>query len=265
MKLFWGKLDFIHRRLWQRDGLYRFALLLGPATLLGGGLAFALWTGVQAIGQTTQHPPPWAPPIRPADMVTSTGPLTVQPAYKLPAPDSDRPATSYETGWQVTLRALEISPTLDVQVNPTPLLAFAIDTATADMAQLTARGPKGALYAGVGSGFLAIRAAGAYTLTLGFQRPAGEAANCFVWLSFGSQRIFSNVDLNIVTDATKTFSRGSFDLQPGLYPVTWMFGCWHDREMVRSGRISLLIGHAGEQKLSPVPPDDILRPASIKP
>jgi hypothetical protein len=265
MKRFWGKLDFIHRRLWHRDGLYRFALLLGPATLLGGGLAFALWTGAQVVGQAADHPPPWAPPLRPANVTTSTGPLTVQPAYKLPAPDADKPAVGYETGWQVTLRPVEISPTLDVQVKPTPLLAFAIDTRTVDMVQLTARGPKGALYVGVGSGLLAIRAAGTYALTLGFQRPAGEAANCIIRLGLSTHRIFSNVDVNIVTDLTKMFDRGLFDLQPGLYSVVWMFGCWHDREMTQSGRISLLIGQGSEQKMAPVRPGDILRPASIKP
>jgi hypothetical protein len=265
MKRFWGKLDFIHRRLWHRDGLYRFALLLGPATLLGGGLAFALWAGVQVVGQAADHPPPWAPPPRPATVTTSTGPLTVQPAYKLPAPDADKPAVSYETGWQVTLHLMEISPTLDAIVGPTPLLGFTIGDPIADMAQITARGPKGVLYAAVGSGLLAIRTPGTYAMSMGFQRPAGENASCLVRMALGSHWAVNTIEGNLVQDVSRTFTPGRFDLQPGLYPISWTFSCWHDRTMIGTGRITLLVSGPGEQKLSPVRLDDILRQTTIKP
>jgi hypothetical protein len=265
MKRFWGKLDFIHRRLWHRDGLYRFALLLGPATLLGGGLAFALWAGVQVVGQAADHPPPWAPPLRSANAITSTGPLTVQPAYKLPSPDADKPAVGYETGWQVRLQLMEITPTLDATVSPTPLLGFTLNDPIVDMVQITARGPKGLLYAAVGSGLLAIRTPGTYTVSMGFQRPAGENASCLVRMALGSHRVVNNIDGNIVHDVSKTFTPGRFDLQPGLYPISWTFSCWHDRTMIGTGRITLLVSGPGEQKLSPVRLDDILRQTTIKP
>ena len=80
---------------------------------------------------------------------------------------------------------------------------------------------------------------------------------CWMWL------LSEGVPAGAPTGANVTSELA--EVQPGLYSVVWMFGCWHDREMTQSGRISLLIGQGSEQKMAPVRPDDILRPASIKP
>lgn len=264
MKRFRGKLGFIHRRLWRQDGLYRVALLVGPATLLGGAVGFALWTGAQTVGQAAGHLPPWAAPLPPATATNQAAPLTAQPAESLPTPGAERSA-GFDTGWQVRLQLMEISPTLEAKVWPTPLLAFTLNDPIVDMVQITARGPKGLLYAAVGTGLLAIRTPGVYAVSMGFQRPAGENASCLVRMALGSHRVVANVDVNIVHDVSRTFTPGLFDLQPGLYPVSWMFSCWHDRTMIGTGRVTLLVSGPGEQKLSPVRLDDILRQTTIKP
>ena len=69
MSRFFQKLSFIHHRLWQRDGIYPAALLLGPAPLLGGVLAYTLWIIVAALGGTATNDASlrWAVPQRADD------------------------------------------------------------------------------------------------------------------------------------------------------------------------------------------------------
>jgi hypothetical protein len=100
MKIFLGKIGFIHRRLWEREGLYRAALLFGPVPLLGCALAAALWESVVALGgMTTPQPPPWAVPQHAEVWNTDADrPQAVQPAKPLPLIGANGALTGYEAG-----------------------------------------------------------------------------------------------------------------------------------------------------------------------
>ncbi|MGA9868048.1 MAG: hypothetical protein WBQ75_16610 [Acetobacteraceae bacterium] len=173
--------------------------------------------------------------------------------------------TGYEVGWRVTANPIQVSPTLDVNLQPIPLTAFSVDGPSVDMAQIAAGGPKGSLYVGVGSGFLAVRTAGVYALSVRVERPAAPIANCLVRMGFASRRIVSNLELAVVKDFSKAFDAARFDLQPGLYPIDWAFGCWHDHDVIGPGRMTVLVGHPGEPTLLPARFDDIVRPGRIRP
>ena len=76
---------------------------------------------------------------------------------------------------------------------------------------------------------------------------------------FGGGRVNSDVNLNVVDDASITSNTAWFLLAPGLYPVSWAFGCWHGREMDGSGRMTLMITHAGQLTPLSAQPGEILR------
>ncbi len=155
-------------------------------------------------------------------------------------------------------RPIEVSPTMDVDVKADALTGFVISNPAIDMAQIVASGPKDALFVGVGTGLFVVRQAGIYNLSVRLERTLGPAANCLTRLGFGPRRVSSNVTLNI-TGGAKDFPPVSFDLQPGLYPVGWAFGCWHDQRTVGSGRMTILIGRPGQPALLPARADDFVR------
>ena len=144
MRLFFSKLGFIHRRLWDRDGLYRVALLFGPAPLIGCGVAAAIWLMVRAVPTPIVHPPAWGKPPEATDTWSTTGePQTLQPKAPLPAVDTDGQLSGYVAGWQATLREVEVSPTFNTEIKPTPLSGFFLDSPSIDLAQIITAGPQG--------------------------------------------------------------------------------------------------------------------------
>ena len=260
MRLFFSKLGFIHRRLWDRDGLYRVAVLFGPAPLIGCGVAAAIWFMVRAVPAPIVHPPAWGKPPEATDTWSTTGePQTLQPKAPLPAADTDGQLSGYVAGWQATLREVEVSPTFNTEIKPTPLSGFFLDSPSIDLAQIITAGPQGTKFVGTGSGFLVVRTPGTYALSLRFERPPGQAADCLTRLGFGPRKVVSNYALAFPGATSKTFDAARFDLQPGLYPISWAFGCWREQESVGPGRITVLINHPGEQDLQPARPEDIVR------
>lgn len=261
MSLFFSKLSFIHRRLWDRDGLYRVALLFGPAPLIGCGVAAGIWLMGRALPAPNIQPPDWGKPPQATENWSTTGePQTAQPARPIPPVGANGGLSGYEAGWRATLRAIEVSPTFNTEIKPTPLSAFFVNGSTIDLAQIIAAGPKGTKFVGTGSGFLVIRTPGSYALSLRFERPPGENADCLTRLGFGPRKVVSSYALGFPGNTSKTFDAARFDLQPGLYPIAWALGCWRDQETVGPGRITVLISHPGDEALQPARPDDIVRP-----
>lgn len=259
-RLWGGKLGFIHRRLWDSDGLYRVALLLGPAPLIGCGVAAGIWFMHRALPAPTVQPPVWGKPFESApNWSASAQPQTAQPARPIPALEADGRLSGYESGWRVTIRPIDVSPTFNVDVKPIALRTFLLDGSNIDLALIIESGPKNTEFVAAGSGFLVVRAPGTYGLSLRFERPSGTTADCLTRLGFGSRRVVSNYWLENKHDVLKTSDAARFDLQPGLYPIGWLFGCWHDRKPVGPGRITVLISHPGEQGLRPARPEDIVR------
>jgi hypothetical protein len=266
MRRFFGKLEFIHRRLWQGDGLYRASLLLGPAPLLGCAVAAALWGSIPAAHGTKHSLPQWAVPQGPAVWsAASDQPQIVQPSRSLPPVEADGALAGYEAGWRATTHPIQISATLDADLKPTSLTAFLLDGSSVDMAQIIKGGPAASLYVGVGAGFLAVRTGGVYALSARIERPAGPRADCLIRLVFGSRRIVSNLEVAVVSDLMRAFDVAQFNLQPGLYAIGWAFGCWQDHTVIGPGRMTLLVGHPGDQTLQPARSDDIVRPKRIRP
>ena len=264
-KMFFGKLGFIHRRLWDRDNLYRVALLFGPAPLIGCGVAAGIWFGVQAFPAPVEKPPDWAKPPQASENWSTTGePHVLQPVRPVPPVGANGGLSGYEAGWRAATHAIEIAPTLSTDIKPAPLSAFLVDGSTIDMAPIIAAGTKDTKFVGVGSGLLVVRTPGIYALSLRFERPPGPVADCLVRLSFGPHKIIAGYDLSNPGNMSKSFDAARFDLQPGLYPIGWALGCWRGQEMVGPGRIIILMSRPGEQALQPANTDDIVRPERIK-
>jgi hypothetical protein len=261
MRRFFAKLGFVHGRLWQRDGGYRVALLLGPAPFLGAILAFAVWGGIQGLQETTVQPPPWATP-QPGPRAWADDrdhPQTVQPARSLPPISADGTLAGYAAGWNVVAKSFHVSPTMEVEIGRDPLSGFSLTGTSIDMDHILAKGPTDTPYVALGTGFFVAREAGLYAISLHFERPPGPVANCIKRLGFGPHPIGSRISVNIANSVSVGFDTGWFDLRPGLYHTAWLFGCWHDNEVIGPGRMTILVRHPGETMLSPARPDDFVR------
>jgi hypothetical protein len=251
MHLFFSKLGFIHRRLWDRGGFYRVALFFGPAPLVGAALAAIVWGCIAALQTETYQPPAWAHYTAPnRNNGSPDAPQPASPAKPLPPLRADGSAIGYDPGWSMTANPVTISPTMEAVVNPTPVIGFTIDEPTATMARIRDAGPKDKLFVGVSSGFLIIREARTYGISPRFERPAGPLANCLVELTVNGHRLLSNYLLNVVRPVTRDYPPAWFEFQPGLYRIRWAFGCWHDNEMSDLGQISVMLTE----------PDGVARP-----
>jgi hypothetical protein len=261
VRLFFSKLGFIHRRLWGRDGFYRIALLFGPAPLVGAGLAAIAWGCIVAVQTRTYQPPAWAhyTPATSGDNGSPDAPHPISPARPLPPLRGDGSAIGYDAGWSMTANSVTISPTMEADVNATPITGFTIDEPTATMARILDGRPKDKLFVGVASGFLVIREANTYGIFPRFERPAGPLANCLVRLSINGRRITSNQALNVAQRVTQDYPPTWFEFQPGLYRIGWAFGCWHGNEMSDLGQISVMLVEPGGRPARPLQATDIVR------
>lgn len=261
MSLFFSKLAFVHRWLWDRDGFYRVALLFGPAPLIGCGVAAGIWFMIRAFPAPVVQPPEWGKPPQAAESWSTGGePNTVQPALPIPAVGAHGGLSGYVAGWRATIHAVEVSPTYNTEIKQTPLSAFFVDGSTIDLAPIIAAGTKDTKFVGAGSGFLVIRTPGIYALSLRFERPPGPIADCLARLIFGPHKVVSSYNVANPGDTSKTFDAARFDLKPGLYSIGWVLGCWRDQATVGPGRITVLMSHPGDQALEPAGPEDIVRP-----
>ncbi len=264
MSQFFSKFGFIHRRLWDRDGTYRLALLFGPAPLIGCGVAVGIWFIIRAFPGSHVQLPEWAKIPRPTDRWNTSEVQTIPPARPLPPAGAHGGLSGYEPGWQATTHAVEVTPTWNTEIKQTALSGFFIDGSTIELDAIIAAGPKNTRFIGSGSAFLVVRTPGIYALSLRLEKPLGQVADCLTRLSLGPRKINANFEIATPGNISKVFDTARFDLQPGLYPIGWALGCWKDQEMVGRARITVLISHPGEQALQPARPDDIVRPERIK-
>lgn len=254
-----AKLGFLHRRLWQQDGLYRASILFGPGPLIGCALAVAVWAAAGAL-KPAPAAPPWAKVEGPVTW-DDAKPNAVAPAHPLPASGPGGALVGFAPGWNEAVAPVTINPT-DVDVSRERIGRFTGDSPDIDFAQIVRHGPDDRMFVGVGFGFLAVRTAGVYAIAARLDRDGGARANCLLRLGFGPHRINSNIEIGVPASASKTFDAPRFDLQPGLYPIGWAFGCWHGKEIIGTAHMTVLIGHPGENGLQPARDGDIVRPES---
>lgn len=260
-----AKIRFIHQRLWMRDATYRVAFLAGPPPLIGIAIATLLWFAVPAgfrpFGGAARSDIPWAhytPPVaRPAASVTA-----VVPDAALPDADTNGATAGLTTGWMGPIVPITINAALDADVLSKPVGTFSTDQVAIELDQIIAAGPPHGLFVGIGEAFLAIRAAGTYGLSLRADRISDVAANCLIRLGFAHRRLVSNLRLDVSGSFTHTFDPTEFALQPGLYRVGVVFGCWKGDQAVGPGRLTLLIQRPGEAQPTPPHPSEILRPVT---
>lgn len=265
MTRFLAKLAFIHRRLWQRDGTYRTAILLGPSPLLGAAGAAGLWYGLQALAQPPAAIPghmPWAQ-ARAAVSPGTTGATVAKPAAALPQIQSDGSFAGYRPGWRGSIHSLTVLPTLDAELSPAESKRFPIPGTEIGMDSILPAGETTgqALYVGIGEAMVPVTAAGPYGLGLHMERFGGGPATCLVRLVFAGRRIVSELNID-QHDSVRDYGPAGFDLQPGLYPLSVAFGCWRDGRMVGPGRIGVMLRRPGEGTLRPIGPAELIRPAS---
>ena len=262
MSRIFGKLGFIHARLWQQDGLYRAAFLFGPAVLVGILGAGVVRVAVQSFETFTYRPSRWAVPMGQNKNWNSDGGIqVVKPLRSLPTIEANGALSGYVPGWQVTAEPAEVNRAMNVDVIGRPLIAaFRISGPKVDVSQLIGRGVEPQRYVGVGTSLLAIRETGIYALAVRFERPAAPPADCLMRVGFGQRRIVSDLDVDLVQDVSHTYDATQFSLQRGLYPIAWAFGCWHGEQMTAPGQLSLLIRYPGSKTLVPIRSEDLVLP-----
>jgi hypothetical protein len=260
MGLFFGKLGFVHRQLWTGNPLYRLSVLAGPAPLLGALVAGALWAaGVGGGAAGRPALPRWATPDPNDKWNSADGPIrSVKPRAPLPLVDGKGNLAGYKPGPRLVTNPIQVQGSFDVNVENKVLTAVPYDGARLDMDRIIASGPKQGLYVGVADGILVIRTAGVYTLTLRHERAPAQPASCVERLGFGGHRVISNLDLSLYNQVDTTFQGAQFELEAGLYPIGWAYGCWHEQAETAPGSLSLMIGHPGEAHPLPAQPDEIV-------
>jgi len=275
MSRFRGKIGFIHRRLWREDWLYRACFLLGPAPLVGGLITVICWhafsitssymdfllheVGLKPLQHQTS--PPWA--LAPTSNDWAAGEINpVQPMSPLPAVRPNGSPLGYVSGWLVTINSIVVSTNFEVNVTPAALSSFVLEGPQVDMRRLAAQNAKADLYVGAGQAFLAVKTAGVYAISARVDRPVAEAGYCLTRLGFGGKRIVSNIEIVGNGNAlAKVYDGVQFRLEPGLYPIEWVFGCWQaqQKKVAADGTMAVLIRHPGEQVPLSARADEIVR------
>ncbi len=262
MKRFAAKLGFVHRTLWQREHAYRWAVLLGPPPLVGCAVAALIWAGLQQFPAHAPSDPPnsnaaWAHWTRP--IVQDGRPVTEAPSFPLPQSDAAGRYVGLQPGWVGTIQPFTVDATMDTNVSVTTTGSFTLDQPAIPLTRILDAGPPTGLFAGTARTFLVIRTGGLYAVSARLTRAGTQSANCMVRLASTHHRIVRNIVLNAPGDAVMTFPPKEFRLDPGLFVVEAIVGCWRGDHMSGSGELTLMVRHPGDQTFKPAMADEVLR------
>jgi hypothetical protein len=258
-----AKLAFIHRTLWQRDQAYRWAVLLGPPPLLGCALAALALAAIHHVLPMQQAPSaniPWArwnPPV-PRD----GQPFTEPPAAPIPPTDAKGGYAGYRPGWLGFIHPMTIDAAMDTNVIAVPQAKFDIDQTTISLGRILDAGPPAGLFVGEARTFVVIRTAGLYAFSVQLERSSPETANCLVRLGSHTHRLLRNVNINMNGQVVLKYPATEFQLQPGLFFVGLVVGCWRGDHMVGPGDVTLMIRRPGESSLQPAKADELIWPVA---
>ena len=196
---FTAKLAFIHRTLWHRDRVYRWAVLLGPPPLLGCAVAALAWAIVQPLTTSTSSPgaggdAPWARWKRP--IARESQPFAEAPSAALPPSDPRGGFVGFQPGWAGAIQPFSVDATLDVDVLASVQGQFTLDQPTIPLQRIADAAPPSGLFVGTGKAFFVVRTAGLYAFSARLTRAGQQSANCLVRLASGRHQMLRNVNLN---------------------------------------------------------------------
>ncbi len=261
-----AKLAFVHRALWQRDQVYRWALLLGPPPLFGCALAVLAWAVVQQTAPGPRVPgsdAPWAHWDRPVPQEGQ--PFAEAPTAALPRTDASGRFVGFQPGWLAAIQPMSVNAVMDTNIDPSVLTGFVLDQPGIPLARILDAGPPTGLFAGTARAFLVIRTPGVYAFSLRLARSGTQSADCLVRLGSAKHRIMSNVSLNTSGQAVLIYAPAEFRLEPGLFLLVAAVGCWRGDHMAGPGEVTVMVRHPGESALQPAAADEVIRPVLPKP
>ena len=236
-----SKLGFVHRTLWQRDPLYRWAAMLGPPPLIGFALAAAAlagWSHLEPTPASGRNAPwaVWQPPVVHADH-----PLDETIAAMLPQTDSSGHPSGFRTGWLGAIQPMTIGSDDDPNVIPERIAHFTTDQTALALDRVVEASPPTGLFVAVTEAYLALHKAGVYGLSVRLTRSSPVAANCIVRLGSLHYRLERNVTLNVVGDGRIDYPVAEIRAQRGLISISMATGCWRGDRMIGPGEVTLMI------------------------
>jgi hypothetical protein len=260
---FFSKFGFIHRRLWDRDGFYRVALLFGPGPLIGAGLAAGIWFMVHAVTAPgadvkgdTRADIPWAHYDQP---VSETGqPFAEAPTEVLPLTDASGRFVGFQPGWRGAIHPMTVDATMDVNVQASVLTDFQLEQPAIQLTRLLDAGPPTGLFAAAATTLFVAQTPGLYAFSVRLVRSGTQSADCVVRFRSAKHWMVRNVRLDIAGTAVVTYPPTEFRLEPGLVSLTVAVGCWRGDRMVGGGDLTLMVRHPGETALKPAAADEIV-------
>ena len=255
-----AKLGFVHRTLWQRNQAYCWAALLGPPPVFGGALAMLAWLVFQQIAPHVSplgEDAPWARWTRPVPQEGQ--PFVEPPSAALPATDVSGHFQGFQPGWLGTIRPMSVDATMDTNVVGSVLGHFTLDQPTIPLTRILDAGPPTGLFVGETSAFFVVQTPGVYAFSVRLTRSSDQSANCVMRLGSAKHRMVRNVNLNINGQTILNYPPTEFRLEPGLFLLDVVAGCWRGDRAVGPGDATVLVRHPGAQSLQPVAAYEIIR------
>ncbi len=260
MRLLAGKLAFVHRTLWRRNHMYRWAVLLGPPPVMGVIIAALFLAARPAHWPGTSRQTggvAWAHWVRP---VTQVGEPFVEPTLKLPPRDAGGHYQGLRTGWRSEVHPMSVDATRDADVSESVLASFTVDQPDIALQRVVDAGPPTGLFVAGAQSFFVVLTPGLYAFSARLVRSGTQSADCVVRLVSSKHRMIRNVSLNTGGNATLTYPATQFRLEPGLFRVNVGVGCWRGDRALGAGDVALMVRTPGEAALRPATADELMRP-----
>ena len=258
---FAAKLGFVHRTLWQRDKLYRWAVLLGPPPVLGCAAASLAWAAFQYFAPFAARPSgdaPWAHWTRPTQQEGQ--PLAEAPTGPLPARDPSGRFPGWQTGWVGQIQPIRVDAMFETSLIPSVIAHFAIDQTTIPMQPILDAGPPTGLFIGDVKTLFPVKTPGVYAFSVRFTRSSPQSANCLVWLNSNKHRLVRAISVNMNGNSVVNYPPTEFRLEPGMFLLEIITGCWRGEQMVGPGELTMMVRHPGESALQPARAEDLIKP-----
>lgn len=255
-----SRLAFVHRTLWQRDNLYRWAALLGPPPLIGLAVAALCLAGLPKVWTSAapRAAAPWGHWTRPS---AQAGEPFQEPTLPLPARDANGSYHGLTAGWRGEVHPMSVDATREVSVSASVLARFDIDQPAIGLQRVVDAGPPGGLFMATAQSFFVVRTAGLYGFAVRLSRSGTQSADCVARLNSRRHKMIRNITLNTDGAAVLNYPPTQFRLEPGLLELGVGVGCWRGGQVIGAGTVALMVRRPGEMAATQAAADELLRPA----